>query len=186
MSETDYSKQFDNMLSSCRKALASFDGTGDPDAQGGITEQLRFLMLRQRLTREALLRPLEQRLSQDHGATEALSQYLRSRQRVEDLDKITAEVNAYLEALLQRPLHPEESMNVGDAAAEVLRTVRHPMHYREIEENIRMSGIILGGKDPAATLRAYLQRDERFERAPNAGRGFYILQEWKDQIDKVR
>ncbi len=50
-----------------------------------------------------------------------------------------------------------------DAVLEVLRD-HEPLHYREIYAKVAETGVIIPGKDPAATLLARFSRDPRVER----------------------
>jgi hypothetical protein len=64
----------------------------------------------------------------------------------------------------------------ADKVVSLLTDVGRPMHYREIERELRARGQpTAGGQDPANTLLARYFDDERLYRP---SRGTYALREW--------
>jgi hypothetical protein len=62
-----------------------------------------------------------------------------------------------------------------DQAAEVLRELGRPAHYRQLVELLADRKVYVPGKDPGANLISHITRDDRFVRT---GRGLYGLAEW--------
>ena len=68
--------------------------------------------------------------------------------------------------------HPSVLSESVDAVFELLRQSDQPLHYREIHARVASSGIVVTGKDPAATLLARFTRDPRIQRVSS---GTYTL-----------
>ena len=86
---------------------------------------------------------------------------------------------SHISALLgdERPGSPKPpgAESVADQVVELLLELGRPMHYREIEQELRARGKVhVGGKDPANTLLARYFRDKRLYRPK---RGTYALRD---------
>jgi hypothetical protein len=92
---------------------------------------------------------------------------------------IGPEIASKWEALRREQQMPSAERKPPDVAHDVLSRKGAPMHYREILEEVRRSGVVIGGHDPGTTLIAYLGRDKRFSKATEVGRGYWGLAEWK-------
>jgi len=121
------------------------------------------------------------RLEADIAALDSQIEQLRSRRNALN------EELSLLRALLGRKQEAEEtgatmprpasgSKSVADMVVTLLNEVGRPLHYREIERELRARGLIaVGGQDPANTLLARFFNDERLYRP---SRGTYALREW--------
>jgi len=70
---------------------------------------------------------------------------------------------------------PKED-TLPDIIYKILAGVRKPMHYVDIEKNLRTVGYKVGGQNPANTVLAYIGRNKsRFQKAPEVGRGYYKI-----------
>jgi len=121
------------------------------------------------------------RLEAEIGALDSQIEELGSRREA------LHEELGHLQAILGRNRHAEEpptrapsSTALGgsdaDKVVSLLTNVGKPMHYREIERELRARGQIrIGGQNPANTLLARYFDDERLYRS---SRGTYALREW--------
>lgn len=121
------------------------------------------------------------RLETDIGALDQQIEQLRSRREALN------EEFSILQALLGRKQQSQEprtavsnpdstSESVADMVVALLTHMGKPMHYREIERELRARGqVAIGGQDPANTLLARFFDDERLYRP---ARGTYALREW--------
>jgi len=80
------------------------------------------------------------------------------------------------------PKPPAEVVQKDDTIPEViykmLKAYKKPLHYTEIWRQLDMAGIYIRGKDRANTTLAYISRNkDKFDKAPEAGRGFYKIKE---------
>lgn len=67
---------------------------------------------------------------------------------------------------------------IPDTIYKMLVAYKKPMHYREIFRQLNSSGYWIRGKDPANTTLAHISRNKnKFDKAPEAGRGFYKIKE---------
>lgn len=74
------------------------------------------------------------------------------------------------------PLATSDGGSDADKVVSLLANVGKPMHYREIERELRARGqLAVGGQDAANTLLARYFDDERLYRP---SRGTYALREW--------
>ena len=65
---------------------------------------------------------------------------------------------------------------VCDNVERILRgNNKEPMHYRELEKELRRRGVVIGGKKPENGLVSRIYNDKRFVRP--ARRGYYALRE---------
>lgn len=110
-----------------------------------------------------------------HGKRMALENLIAQGQ----LPTISQEIASKWEALRKEEQMPSMERKPPDVAYDVLSRKGVPMHYREILEEVRKSGVVIGGHDPGTTLIAYLGRDKRFSKATEVGRGYWGLREWK-------
>lgn len=78
---------------------------------------------------------------------------------------------------------PTDSSNAKEAAYQALREIGHPVYYKELALIVLRRGVMLAGKDPAATLLSHLARDDRFVRPQR--RGEYGLREWYKRVRNV-
>lgn len=121
------------------------------------------------------------RLEADIGALDSQIEQLRSRREAlnEELSLLRALLGRKQQAEefrvgVPHPACPSES--IADMVVTLLGDVGKPMHYREIERELRRRGhIAIGGQDPANTLLARYFNDERLYRP---ARGTYALREW--------
>jgi hypothetical protein len=121
------------------------------------------------------------RLEAAIGALDSDIEELQSRREV------LHEELGLLHALLGRKRRPEEPPTSvpratapggtdADKVVSLLANMGKPMHYREIERELRARGqVTIGGQDPANTLLARYFDDERLYRS---SRGTYALREW--------
>ena len=74
------------------------------------------------------------------------------------------------------PVEPADvKQSIADMVVALLTEVGRPLHYREIEEELRRRyGVSVGGKDPANTLLARFYQDKRLNRP---ARGTYVVLE---------
>jgi len=110
-----------------------------------------------------------------HGKRMALENLIAQGQ----LPAISQEIASKWEALRKEQQMPSTERRPPNVAYDVLSRKGAPMHYREILEEVRKSGVVIGGHDPGTTLIAYLGRDKRFSKATEVGRGYWGLTEWK-------
>ena len=120
------------------------------------------------------------RLEADIGGLDSQIDQLRSRREVlhEELGHLQALLGRDRQA--EEPPTPVPSSTPGESDADkvvsLLANAKRPMHYREIERELRARGqLTAGGRDPANTLLARYFDDERLYRA---SRGTYALREW--------
>lgn len=165
---------FASVAAAFTKAVEALKATGDPLAQGDIHDQLLFLRLRERLVAGGFLSEVRRIVNQDSQAGSMLTQYLSATGRADIVTEVEAEVTRLSEALLDRPVAGEGKIRITDVAFEVLRETGHPLHFKDMLPLVIVRGAVIGGKNPADTLRAYIQRDRRFRRVPGE-RGVYQL-----------
>ncbi len=121
------------------------------------------------------------RLEADIGSLDSQIEELRSRREVlhEELGLLQALLGRKRQAEeLPTPVSrtPSPSGSDADKVVFLLANVGKPMHYREIERELRARGqLAVGGQDPANTLLARYFDDERLYRP---SRGTYALREW--------
>ena len=96
---------------------------------------------------------------------------------------ISQEIASKLEELRKLQQMPSTSRNPPDVAYDVLSRRGVPMHYREILEDVKKEGVVIGGRDPGTTLIAYLGRDKRFLKAREVGRGYWKLKGWEEKME---
>jgi hypothetical protein len=92
---------------------------------------------------------------------------------------ISQQISTEWEALRKGAQMPSTERKPPDVACDVLSRKGVSMHYRELLEEIRKEGVVIGGHDPGTTLIAYLGRDKRFVKATEVGRGYWGLKEWR-------
>jgi len=121
------------------------------------------------------------RLEADIGALDSQIEGLRSRREVlhEELGHLQALLGRKRQAA-EPPTHEPSSTAHGrsdaDKVVSLLANVGKPLHYREIERELRARGqLTVGGQNPANTLLARYFDDERLYRP---SRGTYALREW--------
>ena len=113
----------------------------------------------------------------------------------EDIDNLNKQIAGLDQALMAagidthkireriRPPKPQvESVQkidtIPDLIYKMLVGYQRPMHYKEINRQLRLNGFWVGGKNPANTVLAYISRNkDRFTKAPEAGRGYYKIKE---------
>lgn len=127
------------------------------------------------LSLERQYKPLIDEHAVVHQKRQALENLIAQGREEEASKQITAE----WENLRKGEQLPPIEQNPTDAAFDVLAQWGAPMHYRAILENIKKTGVVIGGRDPGTTLIAYLGRDKRFVKAPEIKRGFWKLKEWE-------
>ena len=119
------------------------------------------------------------RLEAEIGALDSQIEELRARREGvhEELSLLAALLGRTRQA--EEPPTPRSAASGGsdaDKLLSLLTSVGKPMHYREIERELRARGqITIGGQDPANTLLARYFDDERLYRP---SRGTYALREW--------
>ena len=100
-----------------------------------------------------------------------------------ELERRLSHISALLGDEQREPSGPGRVEGVADQVVELLREIGRPMHYREIEQELRARGKVrLGGKDPANTLLARYFRDGRLYRPK---RGTYALHNDGDEVRSV-
>lgn len=113
------------------------------------------------------------RLRSEVSAIEAQQKQLED-QRAE-LARRLRHISALLGDERPDPVEQTGLGGVADQVVELLRELGRPMHYREIERELRARGKVhVGGKDPANTLLARYFRDKRLYRPK---RGTYALRD---------
>ena len=118
-------------------------------------------------------------LEADIGVLDSQIEELRSNREVlhEELGLLQALLGRKRQ--VEEPQIPAPSSSPGESDADkvvsLLTNVGRPMHYREIERELRARGqVTAGGRDPANTLLARYFNDERLYRS---SRGTYALRE---------
>jgi len=124
---------------------------------------------------EAKYKPLVDEHAAVHGKRMALENLMAQGR----LPAIGQEILSEWEALRKGAQMPSTERRPPDVAYDVLSRKGVAMHYKEILEEIKKEGAVIGGRDPGTTLIAYLGRDKRFSKAREAGRGYWQLKEWK-------
>jgi len=127
---------------------------------------------------EAVLRRRRAELLDERAPIEADIRHLE--QRKGQIDEHIAHIDALLgqeagDAQANVPVvaKPTGSSPTADLVVELLREVGRPLHYREIEEELRARGKLrVEGKNPANTLLARFFNDSRLYRP---ARGTYAL-----------
>ena len=67
---------------------------------------------------------------------------------------------------------------IPDMIYKMLVAYKRPMHYKEIYKQLHSSGYWIRGKDPENSTLSYISRSkDKFDKAPEAGRGFYKIKE---------
>ena len=66
-----------------------------------------------------------------------------------------------------------------NALVTILRDAGRPLHYNELTELLAAQGVVVGGRDPRASVRSHLSHDERF--VP-LGRGRWGLASWPASV----
>ena len=78
---------------------------------------------------------------------------------------------------------PSDQPSIADRVVALLEELGSPLHYREIERELRARGqVSVGGKDPANTLLSRYFRDARLYRPK---RGTYALREHETEAQSV-
>jgi hypothetical protein len=116
-----------------------------------------------------------------------------------EIDKLNIQISSFEQALRAEgidtykikqkvrppklPVEPVRKIDtIPDMIEKMLKAYKLPMHYTEIWKQLNMSGIHVGGKDRANTTLAYITRNpDRFQKAPEAGRGYYKIKEGKEE-----
>lgn len=124
---------------------------------------------------ERQFKPLIDEHAAIHGKRMALENLMAQGQA----PTISREISAEWEALRTGAQMPSTERKPPDVAFDVLSRRGAPMHYRELLEETKKDGAVIGGRDPGTTLVAYLGRDKRFSKAHEVGRGYWQLKEWQ-------
>lgn len=122
---------------------------------------------------EAKYKPLVDEHAAVHGKRMALENLMGQGR----LPTISQQFSSEWEALRKGAQMPSIERKPPDVAYDVLSRGGVAMHYRKILEEVNKEGVVIGGHDPGTTLIAYLGRDKRFSKAPQAGRGYWQLKE---------
>ena len=136
----------------------------------------------------AALRSRAERLVEELELTnQRISQLVTQRETLgTELGHLSALLGADDAPLEQRPYSEdldEGEENVADLVVELLRQFKQPLHYREIERELRSrSRIEIAGQNPANTLLAKYFKDKRLYRP---ARGTYGLREWDPTAKSV-
>lgn len=119
-------------------------------------------------------------------------QYDKLRQEIDNLNIQISGLDQALKAAgvdtykIRQKVHPPkppvESVRkidtIPDMIYKMLVAYKKPMHYREIFRQLNSGGYWIRGKDPANTVLAYISRNkDKFEKAPEVGRGYYKIKE---------
>lgn len=128
-------------------------------------------LAKRELELERQYKPLIDEHATVHGKRMALENLMAQGR----LPTINQEIASELETLRKGERMPSTERKPPDVACDVLSRKGVPMHYREILEEIRKEGVVIGGHDPGTTLIAYLGRDKRFQKAREKGRGYWKL-----------
>jgi hypothetical protein len=130
--------------------------------------------------RATLVRQADSTRSQLGAIETQMGQLTRKRTELEEqLEHIDALLNPTPDdpAEPSAPSEAAQGESVADMVVDLLRDNGKPMHYRDIEQELRDKGTIeLGGRDPANTLLARYFKDERLYRP---ARGTYALRDGK-------
>ena len=132
---------------------------------------------RELATRELELERQFKPLMEEHASVHGKRMALENLMAQGRLPAIHQEITAELEALREGAKMPSTERKPPDVAYDVLSRRGVPLHYREILEEARKDGAVIGGRDPGITLVAYLGRDKRFTKAQQVGRGYWQLKE---------
>ena len=127
------------------------------------------------------IRAGQQRLQNDVRELEKKAQEVQ--RELERARSKLAHVEGFLNLEEEKPqgMEPADSRSpskdeVCNAVEQVLRgNNSEPMHYRELEEELRQRGIVILGKNPANGLVSRIHKDKRFVRPTR--RGYYALRE---------
>ena len=76
--------------------------------------------------------------------------------------------------------------SLAEHILETLASVGKPQHYRDLTAAIKLKGVAVGGRDPAATILSILLNKRYGHRFSRVGRGIYDLAESKDGTERVR
>ena len=121
-----------------------------------------------------------------HRRAELLRERAPLEEQLRHLEQRRAEIDeqvGYIDALLGEELGSDDSntpeatpsSHTADLVVELLREVGHPLHYRDIEKELRARGVLrVEGKNPANTLLARFFNDPRLYRP---SRGTYSLRD---------
>ncbi len=119
-------------------------------------------------------------------------QYEKLRQ---EIDKLNIQISSFEQALRAEdidtykirtkvlpPKPPVESVSkidtIPDMIYKMLFAYKRPMHYKEIHDQLHSGGYWIKGKDPKNSVLAYISRNKnRFDKAPEVGRGYYKIKE---------
>lgn len=119
-------------------------------------------------------------LLDEHAVVHAKRMALENLMAQGQAEAINPQIASEWEALRKGEQMPSIERKPPDVAYDLLSRKGVPMHYRAILEEIRSEGtVVIGGRDPGATLIAYLGRDKRFSKAREVGRGYWRLKEWE-------
>ncbi|MFC1871072.1 hypothetical protein ACFLYF_01530 [Chloroflexota bacterium] len=73
---------------------------------------------------------------------------------------------------------PKPEVTIPKLIYSMLQAYKKPLHYKEIHHKLHTDGYWIKGKDPANTVLAYISRNKnKFEKAPEVGRGYYKIKE---------
>lgn len=146
------------------------------DVKSSATEDVLFYTYARTQVLERLSLKLAQVIQRDQVRRNSLQQFFAAAGDNEIVQRAIDTANECVTALLQDDHEARPPIRITDVAAEVLREAGRSLHFSEIARLIVERGVLVGGKDPADTLRAYIQRDPRFQRVIKKGeRGFYRL-----------
>ena len=130
-------------------------------------------LLERKLEIEPEYRKLKEEIDELNNQIAGLDQALRAAQV--DTQKLREKISPP-KPQIERIQQKEESL--PDWIYKLLQAYNKPMHYVEITEHLLRDGFVIGGKDRANTVLAYISRNKRrFVKVPEKGRGFYNIKE---------
>ena len=132
---------------------------------------------RELASRELVLEAQFKPLIDEHNAVHAKRMALENLMAQGRLPAIQQEISSAWGSLREGAQMPSTERKPPDVAFDVLSRRGAPMHYRELLEEMKKDGAVIGGRDPGTTLVAYLGRDKRFSKAQEVGRGYWQLKE---------
>ena len=137
-------------------------------------------LAKRELELERQYKPLIDEHAAVHGKRMALENLMGQGGQLEGINK---QIASEWEELRKGKQMPSTERKPFDVAYDVLSRKGAPMHYREILEEIKREGVVIGGRDPGTTLIAYLGRDKRFLKARERGRGYWKLKGWEEKAE---
>ncbi|MBE0415002.1 MAG: winged helix-turn-helix domain-containing protein [Dehalococcoidia bacterium] len=122
-------------------------------------------------------------LVEEHGVIHGKRMALENLMAQGQAERVNQQISSEWDKLRKGEQLPYIERKPSDVAYDVLSRNGNPMHYRAILEEVRKEGTVIGGRDPGATLIAYLSRDERFLKAREVGRGYWKLKRREEKVE---